>query len=163
MYHLNPTSRIEYDIFFILMVQVCLKGFYLFSWINFRPDNFKQKLKFVIQAGRIEVNDVRRYSLYGKEKRGVSFARNTPFFYKNDEVLDDDHIGCGRSFRTFFDFERNPITFVERPESSGVDGCMMYENIRAVFLFDKTKSLTVVKPLHNTICHSNFLLRVKKK
>jgi hypothetical protein len=38
---------------------------------------------------------------------------------------------------------------------------MMNEYIRAILLLDETKPLAVIEPLHDTICHANFLLRKK--
>jgi hypothetical protein len=76
-----------------------------------------------------------------------------------NEALYHGYIGCGRTFGTLFDVEGDPVTFVERPEAGGVDSRMMNENIGTVFLLDKAKSLTVIEPLHDTICHAEFLLR----
>jgi hypothetical protein len=77
--------------------------------------------------------------------------------------LDYGHVSGGRAFGTLFDFKGNPVTFVERPETVGVDGRMMNENVRTVFLLDKTIPLAVVEPLHDTICHADFLLQINKK
>jgi hypothetical protein len=36
---------------------------------------------------------------------------------------------------------------------------VMYEYIRSIFLLDKTKTLAVIKPLYDTTCHANNLLK----
>jgi hypothetical protein len=79
-----------------------------------------------------------------------------------NEALNHGYIGCGRTLGALFDVKGNPVTFIERFESGGVDCRMMNEYIRTVFLLDKTKPLAVIKPLHDTICHANILLRIKK-
>jgi hypothetical protein len=60
-----------------------------------------------------------------------------------------------RAFWSFFDVKGNMVAFVKRPESRCLNAGMMDEHIRTVFLLDKTITLAVIKPLHNTICHSD--------
>ena len=60
-----------------------------------------------------------------------------------------------RTLGPLFYVKRNLIAFVESPESFCVDARVMHENIRALFLLNKTITLTIVKPFHNTSCHSD--------
>ncbi|XPS82801.1 uncharacterized protein Dvar_08190 [Desulfosarcina variabilis str. Montpellier] len=40
---------------------------------------------------------------------------------------------------------------------------MMNKNIRPIFLLDKTKTLAVIEPFHDTTCHTKVLLKKIKK
>ena len=57
---------------------------------------------------------------------------------------------------TVDDFELNPRTLFEGPETFGLDGGMMDENVRSVILLDETKALGIVKPLHRTFFHFHY-------
>ncbi len=94
------------------------------------------------------------FTTNGPTKKGDPFnlTKESPLKRKN-EALDHGHVRSGRSFGSLLDVKGNTVTFAERFESGGVDSRMMDEYIRPIFLLDKTKTLAVIKPLHNTVCH----------
>ena len=60
-----------------------------------------------------------------------------------------------RTFWSLFDVKSNTVAFVKRPESACIDAGMVDEYILTIFLLDKAITFTIIKPLHNTICHSD--------
>lgn len=70
--------------------------------------------------------------------------------------LDLYDVVSGRALGTVDDFELNPRTLFEGPETFGLDGGMMDENVRSVILLDETKALGIVKPLHRTFFHFHY-------
>jgi hypothetical protein len=96
------------------------------------------------------------------DKKKARRRGSVPFLNPRNEGLDHGHVSGGWAFGTLFDFKGDPIAFAERPETAGIDRRMMNEYIRTVFLFDKTKPLAVIEPLHDTICHADFLLQLNK-
>jgi hypothetical protein len=77
-------------------------------------------------------------------------------FFRNCES-DYGHVGSSRAFGALFHIERNPVSFVQGTKTGGVDGTVMYEYIRPVFLLDETKTLAVIKPFYNSVCHAIIL------
>jgi hypothetical protein len=96
-----------------------------------------------------------------KEKGPSGVNTEGPFKKLENEALDHSHVSCSRPLGTLLDVKANSVAFVERSEPTGINRRMMNENIRTVFLLDKTKPLAVIEPLHDTICHANILLRIK--
>ena len=90
------------------------------------------------------------------KKRDPRHLLEEPLFEFDNEGLDRGHVCCGRPFGSLLDVKGDPIAFVERSEPGGVDRRMMNENIRPIFLLDKSKTLAVIEPLHNTTCHAAF-------
>ncbi len=72
-------------------------------------------------------------------------------FTENTLVL--NHIGCCRSFGTVNYIKTYRSTLIKRPVTVRLNGGMVNENIRSIFLLDKTKTLGRIKPLYNTFIH----------
>ena len=69
-------------------------------------------------------------------------------------LLNFGHVRCLEALGALYNLERNFISFVQRLETVSRDGRKVYEYILAIVLRDKAKPLTVVEPLHYSICHS---------
>ncbi len=66
-----------------------------------------------------------------------------------------------RTSIALFNVEAYPITLTQTPETGHVDGSMMNKYIAAFILLDETKSLLVIKPLHDSFCHRADLLSAR--
>ena len=78
------------------------------------------------------------------------------FFEQFFRFLDLYDVVSGRALGTVDDFELNPRTLFQGPETFGLDGGMMDENVRSVILLDEAKALGIVKPLHSTFFHFHY-------
>ncbi len=63
-----------------------------------------------------------------------------------------------RTFRTLLDVKGDAVAFAQALKTACVDCRMMDENIRSIFLHDKSKPFLIAKPLYSSILHSDFLL-----
>jgi hypothetical protein len=90
------------------------------------------------------------------KKQGIpSYSDGMPRFHLGYSELNYSDIYCSRAFFTLFYVKGNPIAFIKRLETGCIDSRMMNEYIRTVFLLDKTKTFSVIKPLHGSISHSD--------
>lgn len=64
----------------------------------------------------------------------------------------------GGAFLTLLYVKGDALSFIERLKAGSIDGGMMNKYVRTVFLLEKTKALTVIKPLYSSISHSDNLL-----
>jgi len=62
---------------------------------------------------------------------------------------------------TLGDIEADLVSFSEGLESFPLNRGEMDENVRAIFLLDKSETLGIIKPFHFSLCHSlcSFVLR----
>jgi hypothetical protein len=58
-----------------------------------------------------------------------------------------------KTFRTIGDLESNAIAFSKGLESVTLDSGKMYEYVIAIFLFNKSKTLAVIKPFNCSVYH----------
>lgn len=84
-----------------------------------------------------------------RNPKSIRIAAN--FFAK----LDNRYFFSLRAFRAAAQFELYVLAFVQRfvVIAGGQDVSEMYENIGALFLFDKAKAFVCVKPFNDTGCH----------
>jgi hypothetical protein len=74
------------------------------------------------------------------------------------KVLLSSDIYRSGTFIALLYIKGHPIAFAQAFKAGCVDTRMMDKHIRSVFLFDKTVTLTVIKPLYYTTCHDYILL-----
>jgi hypothetical protein len=79
-------------------------------------------------------------------------------FFGRSYQLNSGYVGSLKTFGAFFHGESYRVAFCQSFESVTLDGGKMYEYVFAIFLLDKTKTLAVIEPLHNSVCHSFVLL-----
>ena len=74
-------------------------------------------------------------------------------FYLNS--LDNCYFFGLRSFWAASDFKLNVLAFIQRFVAAGAaqDITEMYENVRTLFLFDKTETFVGVKPFNGASSH----------
>ena len=72
-----------------------------------------------------------------------------------------DNVGCRRSFFAFDNVKGNPGTFLQRLEALSLDCAVVNKNILATVLFDKPKTLRIIKPFYCSFCHFKLLLTVR--
>ena len=58
-----------------------------------------------------------------------------------------------RTLRALGHVELDGFTFRERLEAFALDAAVMDEAVRAAFLFNETKTLLIIEPLHFAFCH----------
>jgi hypothetical protein len=66
-----------------------------------------------------------------------------------------------RSLKPFLalnDIEAYRLSFRQGLESVTLDRGKVNENVRPIFLLDKTETLAVIEPFNHTLCHPCFLL-----
>ena len=61
------------------------------------------------------------------------------------------YVFCLRTFLALSDFHGYLLTFMKSLSARTIDSAEMYEYIFATFLFNKTETLLVVKPLNGTL------------
>src|SRR5689334_17749970 len=68
---------------------------------------------------------------------------------------DPDVLGL-RAFLTAGDLELDPLVFLQRPVTAGLDGGEVHEHVVATpILSDKPEALVCVEPLHRALRHSH--------
>jgi hypothetical protein len=77
------------------------------------------------------------------------------------KLLNYCYICGGRPFLALLYIKCNPVTFIKGFKSGRIDTGVMNEYIRAIFLFDKPKSLLIAEPFHCSISHRDNLLSKK--
>jgi len=64
------------------------------------------------------------------------------------------YISCLKTFWSLDDIEVDRIAFGQGFETFTGDSGEMHEDVLALLLLKKTKTLAVVEPLHSTCCHA---------
>ena len=84
-----------------------------------------------------------------------------PFFQIKAVSLNDLDICRSRAFFSLLYVKSDPVAFFKGLETDCIDGRMMNEYIRSIFLLNEAVSLFSTEPLYSSICHSDtpsFLL-----
>jgi len=79
-----------------------------------------------------------------------------PFF--SEHLLNYGNIFCSWPFIPLLYIKCNSFAVFKRFKADRIDSCMMDKYIRAIFLFNKTISLFVIKPLYSSLCQNTHLL-----
>ena len=74
-------------------------------------------------------------------------------FICSQTCLDRLYVCRRRAFGTLDDIEADALAFGQRLETARLDGAVMHENIPAFILFDESKALLLIEPLHFTFWH----------
>jgi hypothetical protein len=80
-----------------------------------------------------------------------------PYSAQNS-VLNCNNIYCGRAFFPLLYVKGTSGAFSKRLEAIPIDSRMMNEYIRTIFLLNEAIAFLVIKPLHDSISHSDNLL-----
>jgi len=81
-----------------------------------------------------------------------------PLFKSGNVNLSHSYIYCGRAFLTLLYVKGDSVAFLKRLETGSIDPSMVNKYIGTIFLFNKTVTFTVIKPLYSSTCHSDTLL-----
>jgi hypothetical protein len=88
-------------------------------------------------------------SMIPPKKKAPRFAPRCPSFMIRYLGQDLHVCGCG-AFLSIGDFKRYALTFPQGPETPGLDGAVVNENVATVVHLDEPEALLLVEPLHGT-------------
>ena len=71
-------------------------------------------------------------------------------------LSNDGDVHSSGAFLALLNVEGNLGTFVKGLEARTVDSGVVYEYVGSILLLDETKTLRVVEPFYNSVCHSDF-------
>jgi hypothetical protein len=83
------------------------------------------------------------------KKKGTSICTEVPIIMIR-YLGQDLHVCCGGAFLSIGDFKRYALTFPQGPETPGLDGAVVNENVATVVHLDEPEALLLVEPLHGT-------------
>jgi hypothetical protein len=72
--------------------------------------------------------------------------------------LNDCDVNCSGALFAFLHFKGNSIAFSKRLKAGAVNPSVMDKHVRAVFSLNETVAFAFIKPLHDSIGHSDNLL-----
>jgi hypothetical protein len=83
------------------------------------------------------------------KKKGTSICTEVPIIMIRLSGQ-DLHVCGGGAFLSIGDFKRNALTLSQGPETPGLDGAVVNENVAPVVHLDEPEAFLLVEPLHGT-------------
>src|SRR5579859_4897524 len=109
-----------------------------------------------LASGRAEPNDYGTSPCICKAIVTICHGRDscgTGVPHEADPLSDDADVGSLKALGPSVYVELHDLSFRERSKAVGLNGALMAEDVVSAVLFDESKALCVVEPLHCSNCH----------